>query len=341
MNKCLTASLVLLLSNICFAETIPPPLQRSFDIIYNSPTSNKATSVHINGNPIGSDQLLKDTISHIDQLSPIFEFNVLTGLDIAFIQWISKDIVQEKWTVNKQKDLWITFNSRPPAGFPSKTQIIISEDDKIPNQKTLTTYTPPPSGTQDLMSIHLNVKEDADFEDGLKLFDENKFTEAIGSFDKAIKSNAENSRAYFYRANSYYNLGSFEQAVADYFELIKLEPENSDAYSNRGDAFRKLNKLEEAIADFDKAIQLNPENLLAYGNRGNAHSSLGNYQKALEDYSKEIDTHPETARTYGNRAITYFYLKDYAKSWQDVEKAQSIGLFIDPILINELKKRLE
>ena len=298
MNKLFAGLFVLFLCNPCFAETISSPPQKNFDIEYDSLTNNKTNTVHINGNPIGDDQLIKDTVSHIDQLSSVFGFDGLSNLDIVFIQWANEGIFQEKWTVNKQKDLWITFNTNPPAGFPAKTQIIISEDDKIPDQKTLTSYTPPPAGTKELMSIHLTVKEGADFENGLKRFNENNFKEAIRSFDKAIKNNPENPKAYFYRANSYYNLGLFEQAIPDYSELIKLDPENSDTYSNRGDALRKLNKLDEAIADFNKVVELNPENILAYG----------------------------------NRAVAYFYLEDYAKSWQDAEKAQSIGLQIDPNL---------
>ena len=51
-----------------------------------------------------------------------------------------------------------------------------------------------------------------------------QFEEAIEHFDKALKYNAENYEAYFYRGCAKYNIFQKESALEDYTKTIELNP---------------------------------------------------------------------------------------------------------------------
>ena len=53
-------------------------------------------------------------------------------------------------------------------------------------------------------------------------------------------------------------LGNYKGAIADYDKAIKLNPKDAKAYNNRGGTKNMLGDYKGAIADWEKAIELNP-----------------------------------------------------------------------------------
>jgi tetratricopeptide (TPR) repeat protein len=78
---------------------------------------------------------------------------------------------------------------------------------------------------------------------------------AMLDFDKAIRLNAKDYRAYFNRACACTRTGDISGAVRDFSEVIRLNPSNAQAYVNRGVARHWLGYHEAAIADLEKAAE--------------------------------------------------------------------------------------
>ncbi|MBD0266330.1 MAG: hypothetical protein ICV78_27510 [Tolypothrix sp. Co-bin9] len=78
---------------------------------------------------------------------------------------------------------------------------------------------------------------------------------AMLDFDKAIRLNAKDYRAYFNRACACTRTGDILGAVRDFSEVIRLNPSNAQAYVNRGVARHWLGYHEAAIADLEKAAE--------------------------------------------------------------------------------------
>lgn len=65
----------------------------------------------------------------------------------------------------------------------------------------------------------------------------------------------------------------------------------------------------------------------------------GDRAGAIDSFSKSIDLLPHTAsNAYMNRAFVYYRLKEYDKAWADVRQAQSLGIRVNPVFIEALKK---
>ena len=81
-------------------------------------------------------------------------------------------------------------------------------------------------------------------------------TTAEENYDKAIRLNPQNAKAYNNRGVSYHELIDYNWAIYDYDEAIRLAPEYALAYNNRGLTYQSLGKVEEAERDFQKAKEL-------------------------------------------------------------------------------------
>lgn len=83
-----------------------------------------------------------------------------------------------------------------------------------------------------------------------------KLTEAVASFNQALKLEPDSTAARFQRGNAYVRLEKYGQAIEDYTEVIRREPQNGKAYHNRALAYWFAGDLVKADEDLKKAESL-------------------------------------------------------------------------------------
>lgn len=92
-----------------------------------------------------------------------------------------------------------------------------------------------------------------------KLFEENKFDEAIGLYTQAIEKYAEYSSAYFNRALSYALQSHYEQATNDAMKVMELEPDAPDAPYVMGVISEYQHDYDGALEWYAKSLKNNPD----------------------------------------------------------------------------------
>lgn len=152
------------------------------------------------------------------------------------------------------------------------------------------------------------------------------YNEALIILSKALaypemKSVADPSTIYFYRANIFRYKEKFDEALSDYNLSIKLRPDYAEAFYNRGWLYDYTKKLDEALADYTQAIKLKPNYAEAYNNRGGVYGDKRKIDEALTDYTQAIMLKPDLAEAYYNRGFLYDYklkldeaLNDYGQA---------------------------
>ena len=173
---------------------------------------------------------------------------------------------------------------------------------------------------------------------GLIYYQQNKFTQAIADYTKAIEIDSRLEEAYYNRGIAYAKQSDLNQAVSDYNKAININFNKAEAYINRGLIFAKQNKLREAFFDFTKAIEIDPKSEVAYNNLGIIYAYQGYFAQALANYARAIELNPQYAETYWNRAVTFYHLKKYDEAWRNVHKAKKLGFVLNLLFINDLKK---
>lgn len=113
--------------------------------------------------------------------------------------------------------------------------------------------------------------------------------------------------------------------------------QTAEEYVNQGKEAIKSKQFDQAIASFSEAIKLDPKSIPAYNNRGIAYCEKGNFDKAIAEFSQVIEIDPNHGKAYNNRAVAYLMKGEKDKARQDVEKAQSLGIAVNQMLIDSLK----
>jgi tetratricopeptide (TPR) repeat protein len=93
---------------------------------------------------------------------------------------------------------------------------------------------------------------------GIQLYREGKYDEAIQQFDEAIRLNPEDASSYRNRAVAYNKKGDHAQAVASYTEALKIAPDDVPAHAGRGAALLATGNFKDAVEDFDAVLKAKP-----------------------------------------------------------------------------------
>ena len=156
-----------------------------------------------------------------------------------------------------------------------------------------------------------------------KLLEENNYIEILKKCNDLLQINEKDSKAYFYKGKTYYNLGEYKKSIESYNKAIEFTPEQFNVYNynNRGLSKAGLKQYKEAIKDYNKAIEQEPNYSNAFNSRGVSKYYLKQYKEAIKDYNKAIKFNKESSIAYNNRGVSKYYLKQYKKSISDYNKA--------------------
>jgi tetratricopeptide (TPR) repeat protein len=152
---------------------------------------------------------------------------------------------------------------------------------------------PPNAGAiQQLEASSLEVIEGW-FNLGLKQVSVGEYHQAIASWDKALKINANLPEAWHNRGSALGRLGDYEAAVKSFQSALALDPDNYQAWNDRAHALYQLENWSGAIESWGQAIKIMPGNHLFWYNRGCALEQLEKWQDAIASYEKALEIKPD------------------------------------------------
>ncbi len=125
-----------------------------------------------------------------------------------------------------------------------------------------------------------------------------RHTEALDSFDRAIKLKAKFAEAHNNRGAALAALGREAEAEQSYRRAIAIKPDYAEAHYNLGSLLRTLGRYAEALKSLGRAIALRPNDVQAHNNRGIVLEALDRDQEALAAYEHALAINPR----YGEEA---------------------------------------
>ena len=117
---------------------------------------------------------------------------------------------------------------------------------------------------------------------GIALFDQGKFDEALGFYDRAVAQDANFAQAHSNRGNARQRLKRFADAEQDYRRALELQPSFADAWNNLGTCLRELKRPEEAETAYRKALDFTPNNPDTLDNLALALKDLERFDEAAD-----------------------------------------------------------
>lgn len=123
------------------------------------------------------------------------------------------------------------------------------------------------------------------YDEGIKLKDQKKYTEAVTSFKKAIALNANYKEALYHAGWCSVELKNYNEALTLLQKAKTLWPNEPKVYLEMGYAYENLKKNTEAKDNYNKCISLKPDYALGYKYLAYLFYNEFNYKKALENFN--------------------------------------------------------
>lgn len=149
------------------------------------------------------------------------------------------------------------------------------------------------------------MKAEALFNEGIMLYNQEKYTDAISKFERAISFKNTDAETYFYIGLSYKRLEVLKESIHYFSKAIEQDSSHRDAHGYRAYAYVDAEKYELALADFDAVIELDSVNLCLYLSRGLVKAELENYNDAIIDYEYLLERKSELSSD--ELTSVYFY----------------------------------
>jgi tetratricopeptide (TPR) repeat protein len=169
------------------------------------------------------------------------------------------------------------------------------------------------------------------YQKGNKLYEQQKFKEAIYAFEQAIDSFSQINpkpvanlvKAHNNKGNSHGQLQNYLFALFDYNKAIELDKKLVESYMNRANVQTLLGNFSDAVADLNKALLLNPKLYEAFYQRGLIFLlDLEQFEAAERDLGVAADkmqTAPHEPMVY--YALALYELKKYKAAMLVADKA--------------------
>lgn len=119
-------------------------------------------------------------------------------------------------------------------------------------------------------------------------FAEQRFDEAAGEYQAAVKLEPGKADVHYLLGNTYFKQSLFSLALDSFDRVLELDPLNAEAYLMRGDTLVQLGETEEALPPLNKSLELNPELTRAHVLLGKVYSAQGKPDEALRHLERVV-----------------------------------------------------
>jgi len=127
---------------------------------------------------------------------------------------------------------------------------------------------------------------------GLKFFGEQKYKDAIVSFDTILEFEPDNVDALFNKGKALDKIGNGDEGMSYVKKALEIEPDNVDVLTYLSDELAKSGRLEEAMIHYEKILEIEPDNVDALGFKGDEFVRSGNSKDGLVYFKRVLEMEP-------------------------------------------------
>ena len=145
-----------------------------------------------------------------------------------------------------------------------------------------------------------------------------QYEDAVNSFQKALDETSERQKEarkdiFYYQAAAMYRLEDFAGTVSVCNEILKIAPEG-DAYYLRGTCYLEQGETEKAKLDFDTAVKEEPEDYDLYLNIYESYRENKLSAQGDEYLQKALEIESSEEVDSYHKARIYYYLENYEEA---------------------------
>lgn len=144
--------------------------------------------------------------------------------------------------------------------------------------------------------------------EGIKLYDEGKYDDALKKYDEALSEEPNNYTAGYEKSSTLIMLGKYEDCIALCKQLIAKNGDNPQLYGafiNYGTALDQSKKPDEAVKIYSEGLKKFPKSNLLWFNKGITLLNMGETEEATEAFKNDIALKPLHSSAHHALAIIF------------------------------------
>ena len=131
---------------------------------------------------------------------------------------------------------------------------------------------------------------------GVNHMSNEKFLDAIRSFDLALRLDPQYVDAWIKRGYAHFHLGEYTVATASYDKALEIDVNNAEAWNLKGLAYYKMKNYDKAIECCEKAVDINPNDGMSWYNKACYLTLSGKIDDGLDALKRSIEIDIQNAR---------------------------------------------
>lgn len=155
---------------------------------------------------------------------------------------------------------------------------------------------------------------------GNKLYSENKFPEAVASYEEAIQLSQNQWAYYFNLGLAYKKMEKAEEARTAFARALDLNPSAYSVNKELAESLAKAGNYEEAKTLYRKVLEMSADDPDVFYNLGLCEVSTGEGEAALESFSRCIALKPDYADAYYQLGTLYIKQNKTKEAVDNLEK---------------------
>jgi tetratricopeptide (TPR) repeat protein len=159
-----------------------------------------------------------------------------------------------------------------------------------------------------IIGYGLNSPENKLTQKAKDLVNKQKYLEAIDLFDRIIKINPDNERAWSQKAYCLWCLDRNQSAIECFQKTLELDPGNNYARMSLGKISFDLQEYNQAISYLDRAVESNNQDISAYYYLGLSWLNLDESTLANEMFDRAIQIEATDERDWSDKAACLWHL---------------------------------
>ncbi|CAF2969576.1 unnamed protein product [Rotaria sp. Silwood2] len=211
----------------------------------------------------------------------------------SILKFLDREIQTECGNIERRESIEVAVQCLE-ASFD--VSLANPQNDSIYGQHVdLLSVIPNKSSTKKLLTDDMRQQADKFKNQGNEFIKQEKYKEALETYNAAIQIDSNNAIYYCNRAAAHNKLGNNDQALSDCFRSIEIDPNYSKVYGRLGVIYLSLDKAHEALDAYKKAHTLDPNN--------------ENYKQSIrhcEDQLNESETNNNNNPTNGPNLTSMF-----------------------------------
>jgi Ca-activated chloride channel homolog len=148
----------------------------------------------------------------------------------------------------------------------------------------------------------------------------------------ALKTQEQDASTYYKQGVALFKEGNFKEAIKALKQVIKLQPDYVDAHNLLGEMFSEIRDFDKAVDSYKQAAKYQPNSPVTHVKLGGAYYAKGDYNKAVEAYNEALRLDPKAADVHYKLGVIHAQRQKEQAAVGEYNILQSL----DPKLAQEL-----